>query len=202
MERIDDVLDFLRKAEGLKSALRYGKTTSGRQESAAEHSWRVALMSFIVAEQLSIDIDIRRAIRMALIHDIAESLTGDIDFVRISDGEATKEGKHDAEKKAISELGKTLSGKSGDDLCSVWNEYEAGQTEIARYVRAIDKLETLTQLVESGYETYDRPELIPNYADAAVKAFPQLSPMLVSIKTRLRAEFDKAGFKWIETYDL
>lgn len=202
MERTDDILDFLRKAEGLKSAIRYGKTTNGRQESAAEHSWRVALMSFIVADELGLDIDVCRAMKMAAVHDITEALTGDIDFIRISDGKATKEGKRDAEERAMAELGKTLSGKSGDELCSLWNEYEAGQTEIARYVRAIDKLETLSQLVESGYETYDRPELIPNYADAAVRAFPQLSPMLVSIKTRLRAEFDKAGFKWIETYDL
>ncbi|NTW90246.1 MAG: HD domain-containing protein [Candidatus Moranbacteria bacterium] len=202
MERIDDMLDFLRKAEGLKSAIRYGKTTSGRQESAAEHSWRVTLMTFVVADELGLDIDVCRAMKMAAVHDIAEALTGDIDFVRISDGKATKEGKRDVEERAMAELGKTLSGKSGDELCSLWNEYEAGQTEIARYVRAIDKLETLSQLVESGYETYDRPELIPNYADAAVRAFPQLSPMLVSIKTRLRAEFDKAGFKWIETYDL
>ncbi len=202
MERTDDILDFLRKAEGLKSAIRYGKTTSGRQESAAEHSWRVTLMTFVVADELGLDIDVCRAMKMAAVHDIAEALTGDIDFVRISDGKATKEGKHDAEKNAMTELGKTLSGKSGDELCSLWNEYEAGQTEIARYVRAIDKLETLSQLVESGYGTYERPELIPNYADSAVRAFPQLSPMLVSIKTRLRAEFDKAGFKWIETYDL
>lgn len=202
MGRIDDMLDFLRKTEGLKSALRYGKTTSGRQESAAEHTWRVVLMTFVVADELGLNIDVCRAMKMAAVHDIAEALTGDIDFVRISDGEWTKEGKRVAENEAITELGKTLSGTPGDELCSLWNEYEAGQTEIARYVRAIDKLETLSQLVESGYGTYDRPELIPNYADSAVKAFPQLSPMLISIKTRLRAEFDKAGLKWTESYDL
>jgi putative hydrolases of HD superfamily len=202
MERIDGLLDFLRKAEGLKSTLRYGKTTSRRRESAAEHSWRVTLMTFVVADELGLDIDVCRAMKMATVHDIAEALTGDIDFVRISDGEVTKEGKRDAENEAIIELGKTLSGTSGDELYSLWKEYGSGQTETARYVKAVDKLETLSQLVENGYGTYDRPELIPNYADTAVKAFPRLLPMLESIKTRLRAEFEKAGLAWPETYDL
>lgn len=202
MEQIDGVLDFLQKAEGLKSALRYGKTTSGRRESAAEHSWRVTLMTFVVADELGLDIDVCRAIKMAVVHDIAEALTGDIDFVRISDGEVTKEEKRDAENEAITDLGETLSVTSGNELYSLWKEYEAGQTETARYVRAIDKLETLSQLVENGYETYDRPELIPNYADSAVRAFPQVSSILESLKIRLRAEFKKAGFEWTKTYDL
>jgi 5'-deoxynucleotidase YfbR-like HD superfamily hydrolase len=129
-------------------------------------------------------------------------LTGDIDFIRISDGEVTKEAKQKVEKRAIAELAETLSGNAGEDMYSLWKEYDTGETEIARYVRAIDKLETLTQLVESGSSTYDRPELIPNYADGAVAGFPLLSGMLKSIKIRLRAEFDKAGIEWIETYDV
>lgn len=201
MERINGIFDFLRKAEGLKSTLRYTTTTSGRKESAAEHSWRVTLMTFILADELGLDIDLCRAMKMATVHDIAEALTGDIDFVRISDGEVTKEEKHDAEKKALTEMRDTLSGRAGEELQALWAEYESGTTEVARYVRAIDKLETLSQLVESGHEIYDRPELIANYADAAVAAFPALGLVLREMKGRLREEFRKGGIEWKASYD-
>ncbi|MEI6650453.1 MAG: HD domain-containing protein [Candidatus Moraniibacteriota bacterium] len=201
-EHIDRVFDFLRTAEGLKSVLRYASTTSGRKESVADHSWRVALMAFVVGDGLGLKIDFSRAMKMAIVHDIAESIAGDIDFVRISDGEVTREEKRSAELVAMTELKETLSGSAGEELYAIWKEYDAGETEVARYVRAIDKLETLTQLVESGHSIYDRPELIANYADVAVAAFPELTPMLRALKGRLHEEFDKGSFDWKPGYDV
>jgi putative hydrolase of HD superfamily len=201
-ERTDNLYAFLRKTEKLKSALRYGSTTGGRKESAAEHSWRVALMTFIIADELGLDIDVCRAMKMAVVHDIAEAITGDIDFVTISDGNVTKDAKRHAERAAIAELRDLLSGSVGEELHALWTEYENGTTDVARYVKAIDRLETLTQLVESGHLTYDRPELIPNYADMAVAAFPALSGMLKSVKMRLREEFREGAITWKDEYGL
>ena len=199
---IDNIFDFLRTAEHLKSMLRYSSTTSGRKESVADHSWRVALMVFVVGDGLRLKIDVGRAVKMAIVHDIAESITGDIDFVRISDGEVSREEKRLVEQVAMTELQETLSGSAGEELCSLWVEYETGLTEVARFVRAIDKLETLTQLVETGYPTYDRPELIAHYADVAVDAFPELRPMLRALKGRLREEFRKGSLEWKNEYDV
>jgi putative hydrolase of HD superfamily len=50
------IFAFLRQAEKMKSAMRYNQTTGGRKESSADHSWRLVLMVFIVAEELGLDI--------------------------------------------------------------------------------------------------------------------------------------------------
>lgn len=42
VEKIKGRLAFLREAEKLKCVLRSAHTSSGRQESTAEHSWRLS----------------------------------------------------------------------------------------------------------------------------------------------------------------
>ena len=67
---LEKIFDFLHKIENLKSTLRYNKTTSGRNESSAEHSWRLALITLIIADELRLSIDVNRAIKIALVHDL------------------------------------------------------------------------------------------------------------------------------------
>jgi len=90
---LEKVFDFLKQIEKLKSTLRYNKTTGGRNESTADHSWRLALMVPIVADELKINADVKRSMKIALVHDLAEAITGDIDAIKISTGEVLKEQK-------------------------------------------------------------------------------------------------------------
>ena len=192
---------FFREAEKLKSVLRRSFMTSGRQESSAEHSWRLALMVFIFAGELSLDINISRAMKIAIVHDLPETIAGDVDTVDIHDGKITKEEKNKRENEAMEKLKEILPQEIGEDIYGLWDEYENAATKEARYVKALDKIECLTQLVEAGYKIYDRPELIAPYADEAVKNFPELLPALRIVKRKLKEEFIKGGFQWKEEYD-
>lgn len=200
-ENLEKIFDFLRKIEKLKSTLRYNKTTSGRKESSAEHSWRLALMAFIIADGLKLDIDANRAVKIALAHDLAEALTGDIDAISITEGKFSKEEKGKQEIKAITNLQKTLPELIGKEISGLWHMYNDGDTKEAKFVKALDKIETLTQLAESGYKTYDRPEFIPNYADQSIKSFPELLGMLKIVKEKLKAEFKKGNIEWKKEYN-
>ena len=70
-------LDFLSIAEKMKCNTRHSYTSSGRHESVAEHSWRLALMAYLVKDEFP-DADIDKVIRMCLFHDMGEAVTGDI----------------------------------------------------------------------------------------------------------------------------
>ncbi|MDE7114431.1 MAG: HD domain-containing protein, partial [Acetatifactor sp.] len=70
-------LDFLKLAERLKCNTRHSYTSSGRRESVAEHSWRLALMAYLVRDEFP-QLDIERVIQMCLFHDMGEAVTGDI----------------------------------------------------------------------------------------------------------------------------
>lgn len=201
MNNLDKIFDFLHKIEKLKPTYRYNKTSTGEKESSADHSWRLALMVFILASELKLDIDVVKAIKIALVHDLAEALTGDIDAALIAEGKTTAEDKYSLETKAIKELKETLPKESGDEISNLWHEYEKCETQEAKFVKALDKIETLTQLVECGHEMYDKPEFIANYADKAVKNFPELTEVLKIVKRKLKAEYEKGGIEWKEEYN-
>ncbi len=200
-ENLEKIFDFLHKIENLKSTLRYIYTKSGRKESTAEHSWRLALFTFIIADELNIDLDILKAVKIAIVHDLAESITGDIDAIKVAEGEVTKEEKQKLEIEAMKKLKDMLPEKAGSEIYTLWEEYEDCSTNEAKFIKALDKLETLTQLAESGYKTYDKPKFIAIYADKAVSNFPELKGLLKILKRKLKQEFEKGNIPWEKRYD-
>ena len=85
------LLDFLCIAEKLKCNTRHSYTSSGRHESVAEHSWRLALMAYLVKDEFP-GTDIDKVIRMCLFHDMGEAVTGDIPaFEKTNQDEAVED---------------------------------------------------------------------------------------------------------------
>jgi hypothetical protein len=74
-------------------------------------------------------------------------------------------------------------------------------TKEAMFVKALDKIETLTQLVETGYTIYDKPQFIANYANKAVNKYPELLPLLKIVKRKLKEEFIKGNIERKEEYN-
>lgn len=200
-DNLEKIFDFLHLVENLKSTLRYNFTKTGRKESSAEHSWRLSLMLFVLIKELKIAVDAERAVKIALVHDLAEAITGDIDAVLVAEGKASKQDKQKLELEAMAKIKATLPQEIGEEIYSLWREYEDASTKEVKCVKAVDKLETLTQLIEAGYKTYDKPQFIANYADKAVANFPELKEALIIIKRKLKEEFAKGGIPWEEKYD-
>ena len=185
----------------MKDVLRYSKKRSGTKESSAEHSWRLALMAFMTVKELNLGIDVLQSVKLALVHDVVESITGDIDAVRIFKKEVSKEEKQRLEEEAIEKLKDILLFEAGLDIYELWQEYNKASTREARFIKALDKIETSLHLAESGHEKYKYPEFLASYADEAVKNFPELLPMLKIVKEKLKEEFIKGGFEWKEEYE-
>lgn len=139
-ERLEHYLRFLREAERLKSVERTAWTSSGRRESTAEHSWRLALLVALLAAD-DARLDARRAVLLALVHDLGETYDGDIPAVAGADPAA----KEAAERRALERLAGLLPDDAGRRLMALWEEYEVGATPEARLVKALDKAETILQ---------------------------------------------------------
>ncbi|EFH12464.1 HD domain-containing protein [Teichococcus cervicalis] len=136
---IEGVLDFLRGAERLKETLRSAHGTRGRQESTAEHSWRLALMAMVLARGLA-PVDLLRVLKLCLVHDLGEALHGDIPAPQQRPG-----GKAEAERRDLATLAAPLPPAERAEILALWEEYEAGTTREAMLVKGLDKLETLLQ---------------------------------------------------------
>ncbi|CAH1608981.1 MULTISPECIES: HD domain-containing protein [Vibrio] len=138
MERLEKQLALLIELDQLKSVLRRTrvKSAEGRLENSGEHSWHVALMAVLMQEHANAPVDIGRVMKMLLIHDVVEIDAGD---TFVYDVAASKE-QEEKELKAAERLFGMLPSDQSSELLALWNEFEAAQTDDAKYAKALDRL--------------------------------------------------------------
>lgn len=141
-EDITRILSVLRLAERLKSELRHSWTSSGRQESVAEHSWQMALMAVLMHRHLEHPVDLERTLAMIAVHDLVEAIAGDVPFFETGE---RKTGKRARELAAMEEIQASLPPETGQWVAGLWHEFEDRTTPEARFAVAIDNLEVQIQ---------------------------------------------------------
>jgi putative hydrolase of HD superfamily len=147
------ILEFLHIAENLKKLTRHSWLSDGRQESVAEHTWRMSIMFLLVEPHLGIKIDALKTLEMIVIHDIIEALVGDVPAFEQFNIE-TKLQKIKMETAAIDEIRLMLDKETGEKFHSLWHEFENKETNEAKVANALDKLEAQIQHNEADISTW------------------------------------------------
>lgn len=153
------ILTFLHEAEKLKSVLRHSWLSSGRRESTAEHTWRMALMAMVLHEHLKIKPDLFKTLKMVLVHDLVEVYAGDVPKWKSVKSVKLSLAKLKHETAAIIRLSKLLPGKQGREIKSLWLEFEAKKSEEAKFANALDRLEVKIQHQEADIKYLTKTEL-------------------------------------------
>jgi putative hydrolase of HD superfamily len=139
-DRLYQQLAFIREADKMKGILRANMMLDGtRQEDDAQHSWHIALMALVLSEYARPGVDIDRAMRMLLVHDMVEIDAGDT----YAYDEVAGADKRERECAAAQRIFGMLPQNQGDALRMLWEEFEACQTPSAQYANAIDRLQPL-----------------------------------------------------------
>jgi putative hydrolase of HD superfamily len=135
----------------------------GQPESVAAHSWRLALLAWLLADRLGLDAG--RAMRLALVHDLPEAITGDqlpyadedlsaeerqrlvmeppeLAEWRTADRRARKVA---LEREALRTILADAPQAAARALSAAWEEYEDASSPEARLVSQLDKLEAYLQ---------------------------------------------------------
>ena len=142
-----ELLSILSVAEKLKCNTRHCYTSSGRHESVAEHSWRIALMAMLIGPEFP-EADMNRVIRMCLIHDLGEAFTGDIPTF---DKTAADTDQEDA---LFAQWVQTLPEETKQEFSGLLAEMNAQETPEAKIYKALDKMEAVIQHNESAIATW------------------------------------------------
>lgn len=206
-KQIQDLITFFQRANKLKSVPRFSASLWKEGDTVAEHSWRLSLMTYTIATEFNLQIDLPKALAIAMLHDLAESITGDIDAVHTYEAykeknkQISKEEKYAAEKKAMDNI---MNGIFfGEKMKGLWQEYEDQQSIEAKLVKALDKLEAFLHLADTPAEAFSQDEFHASYADEAVQHFddaanhfPELKDMLDTVKETLKQKYTKAGIAW------
>jgi putative hydrolase of HD superfamily len=140
MDRLAQQLEFLLVAERLTGVERRNVVFDlSRQENAAEHSWHMALMAAVLQEHFPEEIDLSRALEMALAHDLIEIHAGDT----FAYGTTTKDDKDARERHAADLIYRALPDDQAKRLRALWDDFEASSSPEARFVRVLDRLQPL-----------------------------------------------------------
>jgi len=150
-----ELINFLGIIGKLKSNTRHVWNLEGRQESVAEHCWQLSVMALLVADEFP-EVDIEKVVKMCLIHDFGEALTGDIpSFYKTKQDEENEE-------LAIADLMEQLPGGIAKEFSNLFSEMSELKTAEAKLFKALDKLEALVSHNESPLDTWLELEFTEN----------------------------------------
>lgn len=176
--KVKEIVKFFQEIGKLKRFPRKGWVLIGVKNpgTIGAHSFRLAIMTWILGEKKKLDIG--RAVKIALIHDICELYAGDRtpydsilpkdrkkwpklfdNWPRFSQSKKIKIflEKHKKEQASLIKLVSGLPPNLKKEIKNLWLDYEKGLTKEGRFVRQVNRLETLLQAVEYGKETKRRP---------------------------------------------
>ncbi|MBZ9578742.1 HD domain-containing protein [Patescibacteria group bacterium] len=166
-----NLLNFFLEAEKLKTMPRTGWVLMGVKdpETIAEHTFRIVIAVWLLAEKKNLNI--KRIIKSALSHDLCEVYAGDMTpffyylhlpkdkterkkrlmkWVRLSKKEKRKKGKKklEIERKSLLKLIKFLKPDLKKEVFSSWFDFEKRTSKEGRFVKQVDRIETLIQSIE------------------------------------------------------
>lgn len=139
-ERFQKQLDFILEADKEKNILRQTHLSGYiRQENDAEHSWHIALMIYLLKEYANEEIDVAKAMMMALIHDLVEIDAGDTYAYDTKGLETQKE----RENKAANRIFGLLPSDQKEELIALFEEFESCETPESKFAHVMDNLQPI-----------------------------------------------------------
>jgi putative hydrolase of HD superfamily len=138
MSKEKNVIEYYLLCNKLKNIIRTGwklwDVERDRIESIAEHVYGVQQLALVMYSEFEYDIDIKKVIFMLAIHELGETVIGDITQFQI-----TKEEKEKMEHEAVHKILKKL--KSGEEIEKLFLEFDEHKTKEALFAYQCDKLE-------------------------------------------------------------
>lgn len=188
---IEAQLQFIQEIDKLKSIERqtlnyYG----GRRENSAEHSWHLAMAVLIFQNQAEHkNLDIFKALKMALLHDIVEIDAGDV----VIYGDQSQK----AEKEAVAaqRLFGLLPADQAQELSEIWEEFEKRESPEARYVASLDRfLPLMSNYLSGGYSWKNHQVTYEQVIEKNQGTMPKSVPTLWKTALRMLDEAVSKGF--------
>jgi putative hydrolase of HD superfamily len=144
-------VSFIKEIDKLKYIQRKTKLfNSDRNENDAEHSWHLAMMTIVLAEHSEKPIDVLKVLKMVLIHDIVEIDAGDVFLYDTTKSHTNT----DEELIAAKRIFGLLPTEQAEEFIAIWEEFEEGITDEAKFAKSMDRFEPLLQNTSNNGGTW------------------------------------------------
>ena len=151
MDRMKQQIAFLMEIDKVKNIFRQTYLADGkRKENDAEHSWHLAIAAFLLKEYVAEDVDVMKVMIMVLIHDLVEIDAGDT-YAYDAEGAKTKRAREVA---AADRIFGMLPENQGGYFRELWDEFEAYESDDAKFAHLLDNFQPLLLNHESNGKSW------------------------------------------------
>jgi putative hydrolases of HD superfamily len=184
-------IEFILEIDKLKAVLRRTYLlTEKRRENSAEHSWHTALAGLLLAEHADLELDCSKLVKMLLVHDLVEIDAGDT-FCYDRQG---MEGKAEREQQAAERIFGILPETQGAELMSLWLEFEACQTNEAKFAALMDRVTPLLYNFHGKGGSWKEHGVTSAQVRDRIASVPQISKTVEAFLFNLVERAVEAGY--------
>ena len=212
MDGLPQILEFLKRVNSMKYEIRYADVAPGKDDKrdvVAAHSWRQTLMVYLIGqyfiktEQIKLDLD--RAVKLAIIHDLPQAVVGNTSFGgKYKDRENIERKVSAGEAEGLKKLLVGLPDDFASEIYDLWVEYDNAETPEARFVKIMDKVEAALQLMEimdSEPEGFNFEPAV-RHSDKGLGWFPATDKLIALVREELKKYSEKYGYEWKPDYEI
>ena len=142
MDKYNNILNFYEEYIRIEQVIRKGwlmrEVPSPRLESVGDHTLQLMMLASIITKELGIEVDVKELMEMLLIHDIGETIIGDV-----SDVEKDANIKKLKEKEAVKNILSNLNDTNANYYYQLWLEMESKETDLAKFAYSLDKIDAV-----------------------------------------------------------
>lgn len=138
---MNDIIDFFYLVSNIKELPRSGwiaRNIDPPIESTGSHTFGVLFLTWLFSKKENIDTD--KVLKMALVHDLLESITGDF-----LPGDVGKMERDKVENQALEKIRHKIPEEIRDDIISLIIEFNEGVSKESKIVKICDKLDSVLQ---------------------------------------------------------
>lgn len=170
--------DFIKHERNLDKVIRFSAKGRIKDQTVAEHIFHASLYAMIMADleiQMGNKIDVEKLLRSTLIHDLEESLTGDIIFDFKHSDEKVAQDIKDLGRKFLEDMTSHLPENLSKKYAALWTNAKDENTIEGRIMHAADRFEALAYALEEqeiGNKNFDMiiENLIESLKDMKLKS--------------------------------
>ena len=157
---INEFAFFVSELKNVKRSGWKDKLNISDGESVADHTYTMTILGMVISDLHGLNTE--KIMRMSLLHDLAESITGDM-----MPDQITKDEKYMKENNAIRTILGKLPNKLTKMYSKIWDELQKKESDEAKFVHELDKLEMLIQAKSYQKSGIDKEKIKP-FLDSAI----------------------------------
>ncbi len=148
---LEKCFEFILELDKLKAVQRRTKPLGlERYENSAEHSWQIALLALMLSNYSNESVNIEKVVKMLLVHDIGEIDADDVFFF----DDAGRLDAKERELAGVKRIFGILPDEKAAELFELWNEFENGDSNEAKFARAVDRIMPVLQNLYNNRQSW------------------------------------------------